>query len=59
MKKEELKKAKTFDQMLDLKYGKVGSKVRDEYEGKANYFVICEMLKDARNEANRLPKNNW
>ena len=52
MKKEEIRKAKTFDDLLEIKYGKVGSPVRNEYEVKANYFVICEMLKDARKEAN-------
>ena len=52
MKKEEIRKAKTFDDLLEIKYGKVGSPIRNEYEVKANYFVICEMLKDARKEAN-------
>ena len=52
MKKEEIRKAKTFDELLEIKYGKVGTPVRGEYEVKANYFVICEMLKDARKEAN-------
>ena len=52
MEKEELRKIKSFDELLDLKYGKVGTSVRDEYEVKANYFVICTMLKDARKEAN-------
>ena len=52
MKKEVIRNAKTFDDLLEIKYGKVGSPVRDEYEVKANYFVICEMLKDARKEAN-------
>ena len=41
MKKEEIRNAKTFDDLLEIKYGKVGSPVRDEYEVKANYFVIC------------------
>ena len=51
MKKEEIRKAKSFDELLDIKYGKVGTLVRDEYEAKANYFVICEMLKEARKKA--------
>lgn len=51
MKKEAISNAKTFDELLDLKYGKVGSSVRDEYEAKANYFVISEMLKEARKDA--------
>ena len=51
MKKETIRDAKTFDELLDTKYGKVGSSLRDEYEAKANYFVISEMLKEARKDA--------
>jgi DNA-binding XRE family transcriptional regulator len=51
MKKEAIRNAKTFDELLDIKYGKIGSATRDEYEAKANYFVISEMLKEARKEA--------
>ena len=51
MKKEEIRNAKTFDELLDIKYGKVGSPLREAYEAKANYFVISEMLKEARKEA--------
>jgi len=51
MKEEAIKNAKTFDELLDIKYGKIGSPTRDEYEAKANYFVISEMLKEARREA--------
>ena len=52
MKKEEIRKARSFDELLDIKYGKIGTSTRDDYEAKANYFVICEMLKDARKKAN-------
>lgn len=51
MKKEVIKNAKTFDELLDIKYGMVGSSIRDEYDAKANYFVISEMLKEARKDA--------
>ena len=51
MKQEAIKNAKTFDELLDIKYGKIGSPTRDEYEVKANYFVISEMLKEARKAA--------
>lgn len=51
MKKEEIKKAKSFEELLNIKYGKIGTPVRDEHEAKANYAVICEMLKEARKEA--------
>jgi DNA-binding XRE family transcriptional regulator len=51
MKKESIRNAKTFDELLDIKYGKIGNTIRDEYEAKANYFVISEMLKEARKDA--------
>ena len=51
MKKEAIRNAKTFDELLDIKYGLVGSSLRDEYDAKANYFVISEMLKEARKDA--------
>jgi HTH-type transcriptional regulator / antitoxin HipB len=52
MNNEEIKNARTFDELLDLKYGKIGSEKRDDFEEKAQYFVISEMLKEARKEAN-------
>lgn len=51
-KKERIKNAKSFEELLEIKYGKIGTPKRDQYEEKANYFVICEMLKGARKEAN-------
>ncbi len=51
MKKKTIKDATTFDELLDIKYGKIGVSKRDEFEEKAQYFVISEMLKDARKEA--------
>jgi len=51
MKNEAIRNAKTFDELLDIKYGKVGTTLRDEYDAKANYFVISEMLKEARKDA--------
>ena len=52
MNKEEIRNAKSFDELLDIKYGKIGVEKRDEFEKKAQYFVISEMLKEARKEAN-------
>ncbi|MEO6694184.1 MAG: helix-turn-helix transcriptional regulator [Ignavibacteria bacterium] len=51
-KNEAIRKTKNFDELLDIQYGKIGTKKRDEFETKAQYFVISEMLKDARQEAN-------
>ncbi len=52
MNKENIRNAKTFDELLDIKYGKIGSEKRDNFEEKAKYFVISEILKEARKEAN-------
>jgi len=50
-KKEAIRNAKNFDEILDVQYGKIGTKKRDEFELKAQYFVISEILKEARREA--------
>jgi len=52
MNKKDIRNAKNFEELLDLKYGKIGSEKRDNFEEKAQYFVISEMLKEARKEAN-------
>ena len=52
MNNENIRNAKTFDELLDIKYGKIGAEKRDAFEEKAQYFVISEMLKEARKEAN-------
>ena len=52
MNKENIKNAKNFDELLHIKYGKIGSENRDKFEEKAQCFVISEMLKEARKEAN-------
>ena len=50
-KKEIIRNAKNFDEILDVQYGKIGTKKRDEFELKAQYFIISEVLKEARREA--------
>ncbi len=52
MNKINIRNSKTFDELLDNKYGKTGSQKRDAFEEKAQYFVISEILKEARKEAN-------
>jgi len=51
MKNEEIRNAKNFDELLDIKYGKIGEKKRDVFEERAQYFVISEILKESRREA--------
>ena len=46
-----IKDAKTFDELLNIKYGKLGIPKRDEFESRAKAFVVGEMIKDARKEA--------
>jgi len=43
---------KDFDQLIEAEYGKIGSESRNEYEERAQMFIIAEMLKEARKEAN-------
>jgi HTH-type transcriptional regulator / antitoxin HipB len=50
-KSEAIRQTKNFDELLNIQYGKIGTKKRDEFEKKAQYFVISEMLKDARKDA--------
>ncbi len=52
MKKKNLKEVQSFDELLDVKYGTIGTAKRDKFEEKAQYFVISTMLKEARKEAN-------
>ncbi|MEY5042296.1 MAG: hypothetical protein RLZZ414_1860 [Bacteroidota bacterium] len=52
METENIRKAKNFNELLNAKYGKIGTETRDSFEEKAQYFVISEMLKEARKEAN-------
>ncbi|QQS51199.1 MAG: helix-turn-helix transcriptional regulator [Bacteroidota bacterium] len=51
MDKEKIKNAKNFDELLDIKYGNIGTEKRDSFEKRAQYFVISEILKNARKEA--------
>ncbi len=48
---KEISEARTFEELLDIKYGKLGTPKREEYEIKAKAFVVGEMIKEARKEA--------
>ena len=50
-KKQAVRQARNYDELLDIEYGKIGTKERDEFEEAANMFVISEMLKESRREA--------
>lgn len=42
----------TFDELIEREHGPIGAKARNEYEEKAQMFIVSEMLKEARREAN-------
>ena len=46
-----LKTTRSFDELLDAKYGRIGTRRRTEFEYKAKAFMIGELLKEARKEA--------
>ncbi len=43
---------RTFDELIEREHGKIGTESRNEYEEKAQMFIVSEMLKEARKEAN-------
>ena len=49
---EKYKNIKTFDELVDLEHGTIGTKSRHKYEDGAQMFIVSEMLKSARKEAN-------
>ena len=42
----------SFDELIEREHGKAGSESRTKYEENAQMFIISEMLKQARKEAN-------
>lgn len=48
----EAKKITNFDELIELEHGKIGTDSRNEYEEKAQMFIVSEMLKEARLQAN-------
>ena len=47
-----MKNIKTFDQILDEKYGKKGNAEREKFDADSLAFRLGVMLKEARIEAN-------
>jgi DNA-binding XRE family transcriptional regulator len=41
-----------FDTLLDLEHGKIGTVTRSKFEEQSQLFIVSEMLKAARKEAN-------
>lgn len=42
---------KSFDELIELEHGKIGTESRNKYEAGAQMFIVSEMLKAARKEA--------
>lgn len=42
---------KTFDELIELEHGQIGTDTRNKYEENAQMFIISEMLKEARKDA--------
>lgn len=49
---EKYKSIQNFDQLIEVEYGQIGTESRNKYEEGAQLFIISEMLKSARKEAN-------
>lgn len=45
------KEITTFDELIEVEHGKIGTESRNEYEENAQMFIISEMLKEARKDA--------
>lgn len=45
-KNEAIKKATTFDELLDAEYGKIGAPKRDKFDADAAALCLAEMLKE-------------
>lgn len=42
----------SFDELIDVEHGKLGTESRNQYEENSQMFIISEMLKEARKDAN-------
>lgn len=49
---EKYKDIKNFDELIELEYGQIGTESRNKYEEGAQMFIVSEMLKSARKDAN-------
>jgi DNA-binding XRE family transcriptional regulator len=45
------KEIKTFDELIEREHGAIGTESRNEYEERAQMFIVSEMLKQARKES--------
>lgn len=48
---KDYKNINTFDELIELEHGKIGTESRNKYEEGTQLFIVSEMLKAARKEA--------
>lgn len=48
---EKYKNITSFEELIELEHGKIGTESRNKYEEGAQMFIVSEMLKSARKEA--------
>ncbi|WP_422350428.1 helix-turn-helix domain-containing protein [Flagellimonas sp.] len=46
------KNIRTFEELIEHEHGKIGTANRNKYDEGAQMFIISEMLKEARKQAN-------
>ncbi len=49
---EKYKDIKNFEELIELEHGQIGTESRNKYEKGAQMFIVSEMLKSARKDAN-------
>lgn len=49
---KDYKNVSTFEELIELEHGTIGTETRSRYEEGAQMFIVAEMLKEARKEAN-------
>ena len=47
-KEDAIRACTTFDELLDVEYGKLGTPERDKFEAEAEAFCLAECLKEQR-----------
>lgn len=50
-KQQQIMRCHTFDELLDVEYGPVGTPERDQFEEEAEVFILAERLKEERLKA--------
>ncbi|MCD8267016.1 MAG: helix-turn-helix transcriptional regulator [Parabacteroides sp.] len=50
-KKQQIMQCHTFDELLDVELGRIGTPERDQFEEEAETFILAERLKEERLKA--------